>query len=180
MYIDRNIYDVAPDFNGRTEKEIRVYELLNKLGIQFQRIEHDPAFTIDACKDIDEMFGTPLCKNLFLCNATKKKFYMLMMPGDKAFDTKELRSQIGSSRLSFAPGEYMESILDISPGSLTVLGMANDKDNKVQLIIDKAVIDEPFICCHPAVNTASLKIKTEDIMDIFLPYTNHTPIIVDL
>ena len=180
MNIDRNIYTTPPSFDGRPEKEIRTYKLLQELNIGFSRVEHDPAFTIEACKEIDELLGTPLCKNLFLCNATKKKFYMLMMPGDKQFDTKELRSQIGSSRLSFAPGEYMEELLDITPGSLTVLGIANDKDMRVTLIIDKAVIDAPYICCHPSVNTASLKIKTEDIMNIFLPYTNHTPIIVDL
>ncbi len=174
------IHTDAPDFANISEKEIRTYKLLEELGITFERIEHEAAFTIAACEEIDKMFGTPLCKNLLLCNSSKNKFFMLMLPGDKQFDTKELRSQIGSSRLSFAPGEYMESLLDITPGSLTVLGLANDKDHKVKLVIDKAVIDEPYICCHPSVNTASLKIKTEDIMEKYLPYTGHEPIIVDL
>ena len=126
------------------------------------------------------MFGTPLCKNLLLCNSQKNKFFLLLLPGDKLFDTKELRSQIGSSRLSFAPGEFMEDLLDITPGSLTVLGLANDVDNKVTLILDKDVISAPYICCHPCVNTSSLKIKTEDILEKFIPFTNHKPIYVDL
>ncbi len=174
------IYTDSPDFEGRPEKEIRTYQLLEKLGICFERIEHEAAFTIAACQDIDKMFGTPLCKNLLLCNSQKNKFYMLLLPGNKQFDTKELRNQLGSSRLSFAPGEYMEKLLDITPGSLTVLGIANDKENKVTLIIDKDVISLPYICCHPCVNTASLKISTDDILNKFIPYTNHKPIFVDL
>lgn len=174
------IYNYAPSFEGRPEKEIRTYKLLAELGIEFERIEHEAAKTIADCAEVDRAFGTPMCKNLLLCNASKNKFYMLMMPGEKAFDTKELRNQIGSSRLSFAPGEYMESLLDITPGSLTVLGLANDKEHNVKLIIDKDVIDADYICCHPAVNTASLKIRTDDILNVFLKYTGHDPIIVNL
>lgn len=174
------IHNCAPDFEGRPDKEIRTYKLLEELDIPFERIEHEAAFTIAACEEIDKRFGTPLCKNLLLCNTQKNKFFMLLLPGDKQFDTKELRSQIGSSRLSFAPGEYMEELLDITPGSLTVLGLANDKENKVTLILDKDVISEPYICCHPCVNTASLKIATEDVLEKFIPYTNHKPIFVDL
>ncbi len=174
------IFNCAPDFEGRLDKEVRTYKVLEELGIGFSRIEHEAANTIADCAAVDEVFGTPMCKNLFLCNATKKRFYLLLMPGNKSFDTKELRNQIGSSRLSFAPGEYMEALLDITPGSLTVLGLANDKEHKVNLIIDKDVIDAPYICCHPCVNTASLKIKTDDILSVFLKYTGHIPTIVDL
>lgn len=174
------IYTTAPTAEGHPDKEIRTYKLLEELNIPFERIEHDAAFTIEACQDIDKMFGTPLCKNLLLCNSSKNKFFMLLLPGDKHFDTKELRNQIGSSRLSFAPGEYMENLLDITPGSLTVLGIANDTDNKVTLILDKDVITQPYICCHPCINTASLKIKTEDILNKFIPYTGHDPLYVDL
>ena len=174
------IFNCSPEFEGRAEKEIRTYKLLEKLGIPFLRVEHDAAATIAECAAVDEAFGTPMCKNLLLCNATKKKFYLLLMPGEKPFDTKELRNQIGSSRLSFAPGEFMESLLDITPGSLSILGLANDIEHKVNLIIDKEVIDAPYICCHPCVNTASLKIKTEDILNIFLNHTGHPPIFVNL
>ena len=178
MYL--KIENGAPDFEGRLSKEIRTYKLLEQLNIPFERIDHEAAFTIAACEEIDKMFGTPLCKNLLLCNSQKNKFFLLLLPGDKLFDTKELRSQIGSSRLSFAPGEFMEDLLDITPGSLTVLGLANDVDNKVTLILDKDVISAPYICCHPCVNTSSLKIKTEDILEKFIPFTNQKPIYVDL
>ena len=179
--MDLKIVKGAPAEQGcRLDKEMNVYSLLDQLCIEYERVDHEPAFTIAACEEIDKLFETPLCKNLLLCNSQKNKFYMLLLPGDKLFDTKELRSQIGSSRLSFAPGEYMENLLDITPGSLTVLGLANDKDNKVTLILDKDVISEPYICCHPCVNTSSLKIKTEDILEKFIPYTNHKPLYVDL
>lgn len=179
--MELSILKGAPSEKGcRLDKEMKTYSLLDELGIGYERIDHEPAFTIAACEEIDELFGTPLCKNLLLCNSQKNKFFMLLLPGDKLFDTKELRSQIGSSRLSFAPGEYMEKLLDITPGSLTILGLANDKNNQVTLILDKDVISEPYICCHPCVNTSSLKIKTEDILEKFIPYTNHKPLYVDL
>ena len=174
------IFTSAPSPEGHLEKEMKTYKILSELGIEFERIEHEAAFTIAACKEIDDLFGTPLCKNLLLCNSSKNKFYMLLLPGEKQDDTKELRNQICSSRLSFAPGEYMEALLDITPGSLTVLGLANDIENKVTLILDKDVIEAPYICCHPCVNTASLKIKTEDILNKFIPYTKHVPLFVDL
>ncbi|MCQ2529753.1 MAG: prolyl-tRNA synthetase associated domain-containing protein [Lachnospiraceae bacterium] len=171
-----------PETNeGRLEKEIRTYDFLDQLGIEYERVDHEPAFTIEACEEIDKALApTSICKNLFLCNSQKTKFYMLLLPGDKKFKTKELSHQINSARLSFGPGEYMEEYLDITPGSLSILGLMNDKENNVQLLIDEDVLKNDYIGCHPCINTSSLKIKTEDILNKFLPEVHHEYITVVL
>lgn len=175
------LYEGRPENeSGRLDKEIRVYDLLDKLGIEFQRTDHEPAGTMEDCFEIDKILDILVCKNLFLCNSQKTKFYLLMMPGDKKFRTKELSAQINSSRLSFAPYEYMTEYLDIEPGSVSIMGLMNDKENHIQLLIDEDVLKDPYIGCHPCINTSSLKIKTRDIVEKFLPEVHHEPIIVQL
>lgn len=168
------------DENGRQEKEIKVYDLLDELKIPFERVDHEKADTMEICSKIDEMLGADICKNLFLCNRQKTDFYLLMMPSDKPFKTKDITKQLGCSRLSFASEEYMEQYLNIKPGSVSVMGLMNDIENHIQLVIDKKVIESDTIGCHPCINTSSLKIKTTDILNKFLPAVNHKPIIVEL
>ncbi len=168
--------------DGRLDKEIRVYDFLDKLGIQYQRIDHEAAMTMEACEEIDRALGdnTTICKNLFLCNRQETDFYLLLMPGDKPFKTKDLSAQIHSARLSFAKPEYMEKYLDITPGSVSVLGLMNDSDKKVQLLIDEDVTKEPYFGCHPCINTSSLKFTTEDLMQKIIPALEHEPVTVTL
>ena len=168
--------------DGRLDKEIRVYDFLDKLGIQYQRIDHEAAMTMEACEEIDRALGdnTTICKNLFLCNRQEMDFYLLLMPGDKPFKTKDLSAQIHSARLSFAKPEYMEKYLDITPGSVSVLGLMNDSDKKVQLLIDEDVMKEPYFGCHPCINTSSLKFTTEDLMQKIIPALEHEPVTVTL
>ena len=118
---------------------------------------------MEACAAIDEVLEATICKNLLLCNRQCTMFYLLMMPGDKVFKTKDLSAQIGSSRLSFADSRYMEEFLDITPGSLSILGLMNDKENRVQLLIDEDVLKHPFVGCHPCINTSSLRMETKDL-----------------
>ena len=168
------------DQTGRLEKEIRVYDLLDKLEMEYYRTDHEPATTMEVCNDIDKILGTLICKNLFLCNRQKTQFYMLMMPGDKVFKTKYLAKQINSARLSFADEEYMQEFLDITPGSVSIMGLMNDKDNRVQLLIDREVLAEESLGCHPCINTSSLKLKTKEVLEKFLPAVHHEAIIVEL
>ena len=161
------------DTQGRLDKEIRVYDFLDSLGVTYQRIDHEAAMTMEACEEIDRTLEATICKNLLLCNRQETQFYLLMLPGDKVFKTKDLSAQIGSSRLSFAKAEYMEQYLDITPGSLSVLGLMNDKDRMVRLLIDEDVLTGEYIGCHPCVNTCSLKIRLEDILKILLPKISH-------
>lgn len=162
------------DCSGRLEKEIRCYDLLDGLGIIYQRIDHEPAMTMEVCARIDEVLEATICKNLLLCNRQCTSFYLLMIPGNKVFKTKDLSAQIGSSRLSFASPEYMEQFLDITPGSVSVLGLMNDKENQVQLLIDEDVLKGEYIGCHPCVNTSSLRIRTEDMVNTIIPAMNHS------
>lgn len=168
------------DLTNLQKKEIRVYDFLDSLNIKYIRVEHEAAMTMEACADVDIALGAQMCKNLLLCNRQNTIFYLLMLPGDKPFKTKELSAQIGSSRLSFASGEYMEEFLDITPGSLSVMGLMNDKENRVQLLIDNDLLAGEFVGCHPCVNTASLRLSVKELIDTILPAMNHAPIFVTL
>ena len=172
--------DVKPSHSGRLDKEMAVYNLLEKLEIPYLRLDHEVTATVEDCHEVDRVLGIYICKNLFLCNTQKTDFYLLMMPGDKKFKTKELSSQIHSARLSFAGPEYMEEFLNISPGSVSVMGLMNDGDKRVRLLIDRDVLKDEYVGCHPCVNTSSLKIKTKDILDKFLPYVQHDYTVVEL
>lgn len=168
--------------NDRLDKEIRVYDFLDKLSVTYQRVDHEAAMTMEACEEIDRTLGddTAICKNLFLCNRQETNFYLLLMPGDKPFKTKDLSAQIGSARLSFAKPEYMEKYLDITPGSVSVLGLMNDHEKKIQLLIDEDVLKDPYFGCHPCINTSSLKFTTKDFAEKIIPALEHEPIIVNL
>lgn len=168
------------DCSGRLDREVRVYDLLDELGIEYERTDHEEANTMEKCNEIDKILDTIICKNLFLCNRQQTEFYLLMMPGDKPFKTKYITKQLGCSRLSFAPSEKMLKYLDIKPGAVSIMGLMNDKDNKIQLVIDKPVVESETLGCHPCVCTSSLKFKTKDIIEKFLPAVHHEPIIVDL
>lgn len=168
------------DCSGRLDKEVRCYDLLDSLGVAYQRIDHEAAMTMEACVAIDEVLDATICKNLLLCNRQCTSFYLLMIPGEKHFKTSVLSKEIGSSRLSFADGEYMEQFLDITPGSLSVLGLMNDKENRVQLLIDEDVLKGEFFGCHPCINTSSLRIRTEDLVQKIIPAMGHEPRIVQL
>lgn len=175
------VYREKPqDIEKREPKEAAVYQLLEKLDIPFERVDHQALFTIDACSDVEQILGVSCCKNLFLCNGQKTKFYLLLMPGEKKFRTKDVSSQINSSRLSFADEMYMEEYLDITPGSVSVMGLMNDKENQVQLLIDKELLEEEYLGCHPCINTSSLKIHISDVINKFLPAVFHEYTTVEL
>lgn len=178
--IDPTLYDSKPKGTNRAKKETDTYDLLEKLDIPYFRLDHKETPSIEACNEIEKLLNIKICKNLFLCNSPKNSFYLLMMPGRKKFRTKDLCKQIQSSRLSFAEAEDMDKYLNILPGSVSVLSLMNDVNQCVKLLIDKDVLKDEFIGCHPCVNTSSLKIRTADLLTKFLPFTGHEPIIVEL
>ncbi len=163
------------ELTGRPEKEIRVYDFLDGIGVQYWRVDHAPAMTMEICSGIEKTLGAPICKNLLLCNRQNTQFYLLLMPGDKNFRTSVLSKEIGSSRLSFADGSYMEAFLDITPGSLSVLGLMNDRDGRVQLLVDEDVLQAAYLGCHPCINTSSLRITMEDVREKLIPALGHEP-----
>lgn len=173
------LYSGRPNDN-RLPKEIKCYDLLDELGVSYQRVDHAPAMTMEICAEIDKSLDALICKNLFLCNRQQTAFYLLMMPGDKPFKTKYLSAQLGVSRLSFGDERFMEQFLDNTPGSATVLGLMNDTENRVQLVIDEDVLRQEWVGCHPCINTTSLRIRTADLREKILPTIHHDPILVNL
>jgi len=168
------------DCTGRLDKEIRVYDLLDKLEVSYQRIDHEAAMTMEACAEIDRVLDATICKNLLLCNRQCTLFYLLMMPGEKSFKTSAFSKQIGSSRLSFADPKYIVENLDITPGSVSVMGLMNDHDHHVQLLIDEDVLKGEYIGFHPCINTSSLRLKTEDLVNKIIPAMGHEPRVVTI
>lgn len=179
MYINPETYNIHPE-TTLTEKEMQSYLFLEKNGVDYIRAEHDEAATIELCENIEKVIDAKICKNLLLCNRQQTDFYMLLIPGDMPFKTKYLSKQIGSARLSFASGEQMKELLNVSPGSLTVLSLMYDKEQKVKLLIEKNVFDDAFFACHPCVNTATVKFSTADLKEKILPQLFHEYTIVDL
>lgn len=175
-------HGAPPDLTGRSEREIKTYMFLDSLGISYDRTDHtdEPATSMEVCAKVDAVLNVHICKNLFLCNRQKTRFYLLIMPGDKPFKTKELSGQMGISRLSFAEEDAMERLLDIRPGSVSVLGLMNDKDHQVTLVIDEDVLKEEMFGCHPCENTSSLRFRTKDLTDVILPALSVDPVIVKL
>lgn len=161
-------------------QEAAAFDLLERLGIDYDRVSSEPADNMEKCVAVSEVLGVPICKNLFLCNRQKTQFYLLAMGPDKPFHTKDLSQQIGSARLSFAPEEELWELLHCTPGSATVLGLMNDLDHRVRLLMDREVYEAEYFSCHPCVCTSSLKLKTADILHKFLPYTGHEVTVVDL
>ncbi|MBO5145619.1 MAG: prolyl-tRNA synthetase associated domain-containing protein [Lachnospiraceae bacterium] len=168
------------DESGRLKKEIETYNLLDSLEIEYERVDHEALNTMEACEEVDRMLRAVICKNLFLCNRQKTKFYLLLMPGDKTFKTKELSSQINSARLSFASPEDMGKLLNLTPGSVTIMGLMYDKENKVQLLVDEDVLKSEYFGCHPCINTSSIKLKTKDVFEKFINEVHHEMISVHL
>ena len=173
------VYNGAPA-ERRDEVENRVYECLARLDIPFTRVDHKAAFTMEDCVAIGEALDVSICKNLLLTPRNRSAFYLLAMPGDKSFVTKDLSKQIGSSRLSFATAEDLEQLLGVQPGSASVLGLLNDTEHRVTLVLDRAVAESRWFGCHPCRNTSSLRLRTEDVLEKFLPHTGHVPLVVEL
>ena len=177
------LYHGSPaDLSGRNDREIRAYDFLDSLGVEFDRTDHPdtPATTMEVCAEVDAVLNVKICKNLFLCNRQKTRFYLVVMPGDKPFKTKELSGQMGISRLSFGDESRMEEFLDLHPGSVSVLGLMNDKDHRVQLVIDEDVLRDEYFGCHPCENTSSIRFRTADLTDKILPALGIEPVLVKL
>lgn len=179
--IDPTVYHGRPASpQGRIPTELACYDLLDQLAIPYDRVDHAPAATIALCHQVEQVLQAEICKNLFLCNRQQTAFYLLLMDGDKIFKTKYLSKQLGVARLSFADAGQMEAALQLSPGSASVLGLMNDTQRKVQLVIDRPLMDKPYLGCHPCVNTSTLRLATEDVLNRLLPAIDHTPLFVDL
>lgn len=173
------LYVGRPETNeGREKKEIAVYDYLDNLGIEYYRVDHESAGTMADCQMVERVLDNVICKNLFLCNRQKTKFYLYVTPQDKPFVTKEFSPKVNSSRLSFGTPEDLERLLNLTPGSVSIMGLIFDKENVVQLVIDKELLTHKDFSCHPCKNTSSIKLRLSDLIEKYIPSTNHSPIYV--
>ena len=173
------VYNGAPA-ESRSDVENRVYECLARLDIPFTRVDHEAAFTMEDCVAIGEALNVHICKNLLLTPRNRSAFYLLCLPAEKPFSTKDFSKLIGSSRLSFASEEDLVALLGCHAGSASILGLMNDTEHRVTLAIDRAVAGDEWFGCHPCKNTSSLRLKTREVLEKFLPATGHEAVIVDL
>ena len=181
MYISETKYAGRPaSAEGRLPGEMACYDLLDGLGIAYERVDHDHADTIEVCEQVEKVLGHKICKNLFLCNRQKTQFYLLMLEGEKVFKTKDLSRQLGVARLSFADADDMERLLGLKPGSVTVLGLLNDRQNEVQLVLDRPIADSEWVSCHPCISTSTLAIRTRELFEKLLPAIGHGYTVVNL
>jgi Ala-tRNA(Pro) deacylase len=178
-YVDKTLYSARPSGFDRLEKEMETYDILEKLNIPFKRVDHYPAASSEECAEIEAVLGMEICKNLFLCNQSKTEFYLYVLPGSKKFVTREVSKQIGTSRLSFGDAAFMKELLNVTPGSVSIFGLMYDKGHKINLLLDREIVGSEFVCFHPCINTSTLRLKTSDILEKFLPYTGHRPVIVE-
>ena len=177
--INPTLYTSRPT-DTRIPKEERVYDMLDRLDIKYERIDHEAIATMEGCLEIERLLGIEICKNLFLRNSKGDQYYLLMLPGRKQLVTKNIAKQIGSTRLSFGTPDKLEEYLDLTPGSVSILGLMNDTEGRVQLLFDRELIMHEYLGCHPCINTSSLRLKTSDIFDKLLPAMKHEPIFVDI
>ena len=178
MYIDKTQYTSRPT-DDRIPQELAIYDRLEELGIPYVRVDHDHADTIEFCLEVEEILGAKICKNLFLCNRQQTEFYLLMMPGDKPFKTKYLSAQLGCARLSFADAEHMRAFLQTVPGSVSALELLFDRENRVQLVIDRDLMQDEFISGHPGISTSTLRLRREDLLK-YAGAAGHAPTYIDL
>lgn len=168
------------ELSGRTAREIRVYDLLDELNISYEYVDHEPMRSMQDCLEVDSILNAAICKKLFLCNHQKTAYYLLMLPGEKKFRSGEVSRLAGSSRLSFAPPEDMERLLDLSPGSVSVMGLMNDHEGRVQLLMDEEILTQEYFGCHPCVNTTSLRLSVRDLTEKILKKIRHEPMLLHL
>ena len=173
------IYTQAPT-QGLDETQQIVFDTLAELHIPFERVEHDWANTMEDCKAVSAVLGVDVCKNLVLCNRQRTQYYLLTMPSDKPFHTKDLSHQLGCARLSFAAPEAMEELLHVHPGSASILSLLFDTEGKVQLVMDRETYEQDHLSCHPCKSTGTLKLRMRDVLEVFLPRTGHAPTVVEL
>ena len=157
-----------------------ICRLLETLRIPYRMVEHPAAGAMEDLVAVEERLGVRICKNLFLCNRQKTVFYLLLIPADKRFKTSVVSKLIGSSRLSFGEEDKLYELLGVRPGSITPLGLVFDEAHQVNLLIDREVLALEEIGMHPLVNTASIAMKTEDMMKVYFPFTGHEPQILDI
>jgi len=177
LYVSEIVNEKPKEFENETQRMI--YEALEELKIPFDRVENDFMISMEDCEAVNKKMNTRMAKNLFLCNRQKTEFYLFITKDNKHFNTKIFSKAMGISRVSFAPEETLTEYLGTKIGATTIFSLVYDKDCKVHLVIDKDVLEEKFHACNDGTNNAHIKITTKDLMEKYLKYTKHEPVIIE-
>lgn len=179
MFYISDISKSPPESYESTLQEM-VYETLKKLEIPFERVDTDEAISMEDCIEINKKLDMKMVKTLFLCNSKKTNFYLFITTADKPFKSKDFSNALSISRVSFAPAELMEQILAVKIGAATVFGVLMDKENLVQVVLDKDILLEEWYGCSDGTTTGYMKVKTEMIVNNFLTYAKHIPKVIEI
>lgn len=179
MFYISEIHKSNPDV-FKTPLQKMVYNTLNQLHIPFERVDTDEAITMEDCTSIEKRLNMKMVKTLFLCNRQQTDFYLFITVGSKPFHSKDFSTALNISRVSFAPSKYLETMLGTKIGAATVFSSLLDAENNVRIIFDKDVLSEEWYGCSDGTTTGYMKIRTDDILKTFLPFTNHTPLIIEV
>ncbi len=179
MFYVSDIFTTSPkEYKNKIQE--RVYKTLDELSIAYERVETDEAITMEDCIEIDKKLNMKMVKTLFLCNRQETNFYLYITTGDKKFDSKKFSQELEISRVSFAKEEKMSEMLGTKIGAATIFSSLIDNDLKVQIVIDKDVLNEEYYGCSDGTTTGYMKIKTDDIINKVLPYSKHKEIIIEM
>lgn len=176
FYVSDIDHEAPESFENETQRLI--YEAIGKLGIEFDRVKNDFIVSMEDCEEVNKVLGARIVKNLFLCNRQETEFYLYVTRDDKRFKTKIFSKALGVSRLSFAPEEALTEYLGVKIGAANPFSLVYDRDCRVHLVIDEELMDYDSIACNDATNTAHISMSRADLMDKYLPYTGHEPVIL--
>lgn len=155
-----------------------LFAFLGELGIETRTIDHPAVYTVEEAKAHRGELPGAHCKNLFLKDK-KGELFLVVAEEDREIDMKQLRHKIGSHHLSFGKPDLLMEVLGVEPGSVTVLALINDTENRVNVVIDQAIMEAEVLNCHPLVNTATTTIPTTDVIT-FAKACGHDPAVCDL
>lgn len=178
MFISE-VMTTAPE-DERGALETKVYQELERLNISYERVDNDTVETMEECVEISEKLGAEIRKTIVCCNRQKTEFFLVVLPASKRFDSKLFAAMMRTARVSFASAEDMESLIGLTPGEASVMGILNDPEAKIKVVVDKAVADAEWFACNPGANTTHIRFKTKQLLDTFLPAENHKAEIIML
>src|SRR3989344_166488 len=150
----------------------KIKNYLKEHKIEYIVHEHQAVFTVEESKKIKTKIQGGICKNLFLKERKERKYYLVVLPGEKRLNIKELRDKIQAKDLTFASSEELKEILNLTPGSVSILGLINDKEHEAELIIDKEINEAKKLNFHPNINTESIELNKENFHKLLKTFNN--------
>ena len=173
MFKVSEIITTAPQ-SFATVLQQKVYESFASLNIPFERVDTDPGLTMEDCQHIDARIGIQIVKTLFLCNRQQTNFYLYVTTDDKPFVTRDFCASLGIPRVSFAPADKLWELTGVKVGATTILSAILPQCVDVRLVMDDRACSSEWFACTDGTPTCFVKIRTEDLLQKFIPASGHT------